>query len=89
MAPTQGQEQELRSPSAVTEQREKDMTKALVKTQIRLRQLAAKGETGQGTLEYIGMIIVAAVIVVFVITAARGTNLGTIFTREVAKVTGA
>jgi hypothetical protein len=42
------------------------MTKALVKTQIRLQQLTSKGEAGQGTLEYVGMIIVAAVLVVLV-----------------------
>ena len=47
------------------------MTKALVKTQIRLHQLVAKGEAGQGTLEYIGMIIVAAFLVVIVMTAIK------------------
>jgi len=39
------------------------MTKALVKIQIRLQQLAVKGEAGQGTLEYVGMIIVAVMVV--------------------------
>lgn len=36
-----------------------------------------KGERGQGTLEYVGMIAVAAVIVVAVIGVLKGADLGT------------
>jgi hypothetical protein len=62
------------------------MTKALVRTQIRLQQLVARGEAGQGTLEYVGMIIVAAIIVVTVITMAKGLDLGGKFSENVHKV---
>lgn len=63
------------------------MTKALVKTQIRLQQLAASRESGQGTLEYVGMIIVAAIIVVAVLQATNAIHLGTIFQTNVENVT--
>lgn len=36
-----------------------------------------KNERGQGTLEYVGMIAVAAVIVVAVIGVLKGADLGT------------
>lgn len=45
-------------------------------------------ERGQGTLEYVGMIIVAAGIVVLVLQAAEAIDLGAIFTTAVEKVTG-
>lgn len=63
------------------------MTKALVRTQIRLQQLAAKGDAGQGTLEYVGMIIVAAIIVVAVLDVLDAIDLGAIFQTNVESVT--
>lgn len=45
-------------------------------------------EKGQGTLEYVGMIIVAAGIVVAVLQAAGAIDLGQIFTNAVNSVTG-
>jgi hypothetical protein len=65
------------------------MTKALVKTQIRLQQLTAKREAGQGTLEYVGMIIVAAIVVVLVIGAIKGANLDVLLKAQLAKLTAA
>jgi hypothetical protein len=62
------------------------MTKALVKTQIRLRQLAAKGEAGQGTLEYVGMIIVAAVLVVAVIKIFKGAGFDALLATKVKEL---
>ena len=57
------------------------MTKALVATQVRmtksLESLADRRDRGQGTLEYVGMIAVAAVIIVAVIGVLRGADLGT------------
>jgi hypothetical protein len=67
--------------------REIDMTKSLVKTQIRLRQLVANREAGQGTLEYVGMIIVASIIVVAVLDVLGAIDLGAIFQTNVEKVT--
>jgi len=45
-----------------------------------------KDEKGQGTLEYVGMIIVAALIAAAVISAAKGVNLGAVFTDKVNSV---
>lgn len=45
-------------------------------------------EKGQGTLEYVGMIIVAAGIVVAVLNAAKVIDLGSVFTTAVNSVTG-
>lgn len=59
------------------------MTKALVKTQIRLQQLTAKREAGQGTLEYVGMIIVAAILVTIVVTAVKGTDIAGSFQKAI------
>lgn len=64
------------------------MTKALVSTQVRIQQLMSKGEAGQGTLEYVGMVIVAALIVVALIAAARTVNLAKAFTDAIKTVTG-
>jgi len=62
------------------------MTKALVKTQIRLQQLTAKREAGQGTLEYVGMIIVAAILVAIVVTAVNGTDIAGKFQTAIDKI---
>lgn len=61
------------------------MTKALASLQTRL--FALRGEMGQGTLEYVGMIIVAAIIVVAVLDATDQIDLGAIFSTNVSKVT--
>ena len=61
------------------------MTKALASLQTRL--FALRGERGQGTLEYVGMIIVAAIIVVAVLDATDSIDLGAIFSDNVSKVT--
>ena len=63
------------------------MTKSLVKTQIRLRQLVANREAGQGTLEYVGMIIVASIIVVAVLDVLGAVDLGGVFQSNIEKVT--
>jgi hypothetical protein len=62
------------------------MTKALVKTQIRLQQLTAKREAGQGTLEYVGMIIVAAILVTIVVTAVNTTDIAGTFKAAIDKI---
>lgn len=65
------------------------MTKALVKTQIRLQQLVTKGEAGQGTLEYVGMIIVAAILVAIVVGVVNGSDVTGKFQDAVNKIIGA
>jgi hypothetical protein len=59
----------------------------LVALQVRMFLGRTDDERGQGTLEYVGMIIVAAGIVVAVLQAAGAIDLGAIFTDNVSKVT--
>ncbi|QDP96622.1 hypothetical protein FOE78_12500 [Microlunatus elymi] len=46
-------------------------------TYVNTSKLRDRREAGQGTLEYVGMIAVAAVIVVAVIGVLKGAELGT------------
>jgi hypothetical protein len=65
------------------------MTKALVKTQIRLQQMVANRERGQGTLEYIGMIVIAGIFAAGLVGLARGANLNVKFTKALTDIFGA
>lgn len=49
---------------------------------------ARDDEKGQGTLEYVGMIIVAAGIALAVLQAADAIDLGSVFSTAVTSVTG-
>jgi hypothetical protein len=49
-------------------------------------KLKARRDSGQGTLEYVGMIAVAAIIVVALITAASGFDFAGIVTKAIQKV---
>ncbi|MEZ0577368.1 hypothetical protein [Nocardioides sp. MH1] len=51
-------------------------------------RVAERDEKGQGTLEYVGMIVVAALLAAAVIAAARGVDLGSVFTDAVNSVIG-
>jgi hypothetical protein len=68
------------------------MTRMLVNTKIRFQKaIEARGEdAGQGTLEYIGMVLVAVVLVVAVITAfdtaGIATKIGTSLTNFANKL---
>lgn len=67
------------------------MIKVLVALMMHRMQLLSDShddERGQGTLEYVGMIIVAAGIVVAVLQAAGAIDLGAVFTEAVGTVTG-
>lgn len=55
---------------------------------VQTRMLSLRNERGQGTLEYVGMIIVAAGIILAVLNAADAIDLGAIFTTAVNSVTG-
>jgi hypothetical protein len=63
------------------------MTKAMVALQVRAARL--REEAGQGTLEYVGMVIVAAILVMAVVEIASGGALSTAFQNQITKVTGA
>ncbi|GAA4352767.1 hypothetical protein [Angustibacter luteus] len=52
------------------------MTKALVAMQVRAQKALESRESGQGTLEYVGMIVAVAVIVGAVVLALNNQKLG-------------
>jgi hypothetical protein len=49
----------------------------------------ARDQKGQGTLEYVGIAIVASILVVAVVDAVTGANIGGVITREIGEITGA
>jgi hypothetical protein len=51
-------------------------------------RLLLRGETGQGTLEYVGMVAVAALLAVAVLQAVQNADLQEFFTAQIRKVTG-
>ena len=53
---------------------------------VHLADPARRDERGQGTLEYVGMVAVAALLVVAVITAMKGADLGGWVTTQIGKV---
>ncbi len=63
------------------------MTKALVSLQVRVARL--REQAGQGTLEYVGMVIVAAILVMAVVEIATGGELSKAFQDRITEVTGA
>jgi hypothetical protein len=70
-------------------QRENIMTKRFITLRLHLTQaLVRRSDAGQGTLEYVGMIIVAAVIAVAVMGALKGVDLGNAVTTAVNSVLG-
>lgn len=54
---------------------------------LQTRMLVERDEKGQGTLEYVGMIIVAAILAVAVLEVTNTIDLGGIFSNQVSKVT--
>jgi hypothetical protein len=54
---------------------------------LRLRRLL-RGDVGQGTLEYVGMIAVAATLVIAVLQASRSVDLAGFFASAIESVTG-
>jgi hypothetical protein len=52
------------------------------------RMLLNRNERGQGTLEYVGMTIVAAILVVAVLDVLDAIDLGEVFQTAVESVTG-
>jgi hypothetical protein len=58
---------------------------------LRLRGLLhrlVRGEAGQGTLEYVGMIAVAATLVIAVLQASQSVDLAGFFESAIRSVTG-
>ena len=64
------------------------MTRKIAALQVRVIKAVEAREAGQGTLEYVGMIAVAALLVVAVVGAfGNGTTLGAKVTAAIAKIT--
>jgi hypothetical protein len=53
------------------------------------RLQSVRDEKGQGTLEYVGIAIVASILVLAVVDAVTGANIGSVITREIGEITGA
>ncbi len=52
-------------------------------------RIERRSDRGQGTLEYVGMVAVAALVIVAVVTAIKGANLGEVVGGAITKVTSA
>lgn len=65
------------------------MTRAFVKAKIRLQKSLEAREAGQGSIEYLGVIVVAVLLVVGLIAAFKGFGLGEKITTQLNKVTNA
>ena len=48
---------------------------------------APKDEKGQGTLEYLGIVIIAALLVTAVVGAVKGVDVGKVVTDQIKKIT--
>lgn len=65
------------------------MTRKLVALKVRATQALASREAGQGTLEYVGMIALAALLVMAIVTAfGNGSSLATSVSNAITKITG-
>ena len=53
---------------------------------LQTRVLVGRDEKGQGTLEYVGMIIVAAILAVAVLQATDQIDMGAVFSGKVDEV---
>jgi len=50
---------------------------------------APRNEKGQGTLEYVGIVIIAALLVTAIVTAIRGTDIGGTITTKITEIINA
>ncbi|MDX6277928.1 MAG: hypothetical protein QOJ72_2056 [Nocardioidaceae bacterium] len=47
---------------------------------------AKKDEKGQGTLEYLGIVIIAALLVTAIVTAVKGVHIDTVVHDQIQKI---
>jgi hypothetical protein len=65
------------------------MTRTLVALKVRAVKALEAREVGQGTLEYVGMIALAALLVMAIVTAfGNGSTLGAKVSDAISKITG-
>jgi len=47
-----------------------------------------ENEKGQGTLEYVGIVVIAALLVTAIFTAVKGADIGSTITSKLKEITG-
>ncbi|WP_421734649.1 hypothetical protein [Cellulomonas sp.] len=65
------------------------MTRMFVNTKIRMMKAIEAREAGQGTLEYLGIVVVVALLITAMIAAFTTWDLGAKLTAALAKITTA
>lgn len=65
------------------------LTRLYISTQTRIRHAIADGERGQGTLEYLGVIVIVAILVVAAVAAFNAFDLGGKLGEQLDKIGGA
>lgn len=50
---------------------------------------APRDEKGQGTLEYVGIVVIAALLVTAIVGAVRGVNIATVVTTKLNEIINA
>jgi hypothetical protein len=65
------------------------MTRMYVNTKIRLEKALENRDAGQGTLEYLGIVVIAAILITALILAFKNFDLGTKIKTQLDKITGA
>ncbi|QTE29958.1 hypothetical protein [Pengzhenrongella sicca] len=65
------------------------MTRMFVVTKIRLQQALESRESGQGTLEYLGIIVVAALLITALIAGIKEFEIATKVSDALSKITDA
>lgn len=62
------------------------LTRLYISAETRVRQAIASGDRGQGTLEYLGVVVIVAILVVAAIAAFNAFDLGTKLTTQLDKI---
>jgi len=65
------------------------MTRMYVNTKIRLEKAFESRDAGQGTLEYLGIVVIAALLITALILAFKNFDLGVKITTQLNKITDA
>ncbi|GAA1633639.1 hypothetical protein [Georgenia ruanii] len=61
-------------------------TRLYVRAKVRLQELLDRRDAGQGTLEYLGVVVIVAILVVAAVTAFNSFNLGEKITTQLDKI---
>ena len=65
------------------------MTRMYVNTKIRLAKALESRDAGQGTLEYLGIVVIAAILITALLLAFKNFDLGTKITTQLQRITDA